>query len=113
MHLAEFELDWDARRATRAGRELRLGPKEFYLLGFLLSNPNKIFRREHLARVLWCEPTVDLRTVTAIVSRLRKVINRGGYPDPIRCLRGTGYQFRSTLDGLALQLAKRPKKRKL
>ena len=38
---AELEIDFDARRVTRAGTSVRLTPKEFDLLKFLVDHPNQ------------------------------------------------------------------------
>jgi two-component system, OmpR family, phosphate regulon response regulator PhoB len=94
LKVAEIELDRDAHRVRRAGRELKLGPTEFRLLEFLMQAPGRVFSRAQLLDGVWGENIyVDDRTVDVHVGRLRKAVNRGKEPDPIRTVRGTGYSI--------------------
>ncbi|KAB0678732.1 phosphate regulon transcriptional regulator PhoB [Aureimonas leprariae] len=93
----DIELDRQARRVHRAGRELRLGPTEFRLLEFLMMSPGRVFSREQLLDGVWGRDVyVDERTVDVHVGRLRKAINRGRERDPIRTVRGSGYSLDET-----------------
>ena len=94
LKVAEIELDRDAHRVRRAGRELRLGPTEFRLLEFLMQAPGRVFSRAQLLDGVWgANIYVDDRTVDVHVGRLRKAVNRGKEPDPIRTVRGAGYSI--------------------
>jgi two-component system, OmpR family, phosphate regulon response regulator PhoB len=94
LKVAEIELDREAHRVHRAGRELKLGPTEFRLLEFLMQAPGRVFSRAQLLDGVWGENIyVDDRTVDVHVGRLRKAVNRGKEPDPIRTVRGTGYSI--------------------
>src|SRR4030088_2765590 len=82
----------DTKRVSRWGREVRLGPTEFRLLEFLLENSGRVFSREQLLDQVWGRDVyIDERTVDVHVGRLRKALNRGRMPDPIRTVRGAGY----------------------
>jgi two-component system phosphate regulon response regulator PhoB len=85
--------DWERGQVRRLGRDLRLAPKEFYLLGLLITNPGKIMSRQQIMRVVWSRSTINPRTVDVIVGKLRSSLNRGGVPDPIRTILGYGYKF--------------------
>ncbi len=88
----DIELDRQSHRASRNGRELKLGPTEFRLLEFFLASPGRVFSREQLLDGVWGRDVyVDERTVDVHVGRLRKAINRGRERDPIRTVRGAGY----------------------
>jgi two-component system phosphate regulon response regulator PhoB len=90
--VGDIELDRQSHRASRNGRELKLGPTEFRLLEFLLASPGRVFSREQLLDGVWGRDVyVDERTVDVHVGRLRKAINRGRERDPIRTVRGAGY----------------------
>lgn len=67
--------------------------REFELLKFLSLNPDKVFNREHLLKVVWGYEYGDLRTVDVTVRRLREKIenNEDKY---IITKRGVGYYFR-------------------
>lgn len=88
----DIELDREKRRVSRAGREIPLGPTEFRLLEFLMESPGRVFSREQLLDGVWGRDVyIDERTVDVHVGRLRKALNRGREPDPIRTVRGSGY----------------------
>lgn len=94
LSAGDIELDRDKRRVSRAGREIELGPTEFRLLEYLLENAGRVFSREQLLDGVWGRDVyIDERTVDVHVGRLRKAINRGRLPDPIRTVRGAGYAF--------------------
>ena len=94
LNAGDIELNRDTHRVRRAGREIHLGPTEFRLLEFLMQSPGRVFTREQLLDGVWGRDVyVDERTVDVHVGRLRKAINRGRKPDPIRTVRGAGYAF--------------------
>jgi len=70
-------IEHDARRVTAGGQEVNLTPKEYELLHYLASSPDKVFSREQLLRDVWnYEFFGDLRTVDTHVKRLREKLNR-------------------------------------
>ncbi|MCC4243971.1 phosphate regulon transcriptional regulator PhoB [Stappia indica] len=94
LRAGDLELDRETHRVRRSGREVHLGPTEFRLLEFLMTSPGRVFSREQLLDGVWGHDVyVDERTVDVHVGRLRKAINRGKVPDPIRTVRGAGYAF--------------------
>jgi two-component system phosphate regulon response regulator PhoB len=94
LRAGDLELDRETRRVRRAGQEVHLGPTEFRLLEYLMQTPGRVFNREQLLTNVWGEDAyVDERTVDVFVGRLRKALNQGRGPDPIRTVRGFGYAF--------------------
>jgi len=94
LKAGDLELDRTSHRVHRAKREIHLGPTEFRLLEYLMRSPGRVYSREQLLDAVWGNDVyVDERTVDVHVGRLRKAINRGRSPDPIRTVRGTGYAF--------------------
>jgi two-component system, OmpR family, phosphate regulon response regulator PhoB len=90
----DIELDREKKRVSRSGREINLGPTEFRLLEFLMQSPGRVFSREQLLDGVWGRDVyIDERTVDVHVGRLRKALNRGRVPDPIRTVRGAGYSL--------------------
>lgn len=90
----DLELDRQSHRVHRAGKEIHLGPTEYRLLEYLMRSPGRVYSREQLLDAVWgTDVYVDERTVDVHVGRLRKAINRGRAPDPIRTVRGAGYAF--------------------
>ncbi len=94
LTIGDIELDREKKRVSRSGRPIELGPTEFRLLEYLMERPGRVFTREQLLDGVWgSEIYIDERTVDVHVGRLRKVINCGHVPDPIRTVRGAGYAF--------------------
>lgn len=70
-------IEHDAHRVTAGGQEVALTPKEYELLHYLASTPDKVFTREELLRDVWnYEFFGDLRTVDTHVKRLREKLNK-------------------------------------
>ncbi len=94
LKAGDLELDRTSHRVRRSGRDIHLGPTEYRLLEYLMRSPGRVYSREQLLDAVWgTDVYVDERTVDVHVGRLRKAINRGRNPDPIRTVRGTGYAF--------------------
>lgn len=92
--VGDIELDREAHRVVRSGRELRLGPTEFRLLEFFMRSPGRVLSRNQLLDGVWGRDVyVDERTVDVHIGRLRKSLIRGRERDPIRTARGAGYVF--------------------
>jgi two-component system phosphate regulon response regulator PhoB len=99
LRIGDLELDRDRHRVSRAGREVHLGPTEFRLLEYLMQSVGRVFSREQLLDGVWGRDVyIDERTVDVHVGRLRRALNRGGAPDPIRTVRGGGYAFDDRFD---------------
>ncbi len=98
-----IQLDREAYRVVRNGRQVRLGPTEFKLLEFLMESPGRVFTRTQLLDGVWGHDVyVDERTVDVHIGRLRKAINRGKEKNPIRTVRGAGYALGEKFPGRGL-----------
>jgi two-component system phosphate regulon response regulator PhoB len=103
LEVEGIELDREAYRVMRNGREVRLGPTEFKLLEFMMESPGRVFTRTQLLDGVWGRDVyVDERTVDVHIGRLRKAINRGKEKDPIRTVRGAGYALGEKFPGQSL-----------
>ncbi|MCC7284086.1 MAG: phosphate regulon transcriptional regulator PhoB [Acetobacteraceae bacterium] len=92
LRFHDITLDIAARRASRAGRFLHLGPTEFRLLEFLMQHPGRVFAREELLDAVWGQDIhVEPRTVDVHILRLRRGLNGEGEADVIRTVRAAGY----------------------
>ena len=97
LKAGDIELDRETHRVRRDGDDMHLGPTEFRLLEFLMQSPGRVFSREQLFDSVWgSEVYIDERTVDVHVGRLRKALNLGRLPDPIRTVRSAGYAFDET-----------------
>ncbi|HET6617617.1 MAG TPA: response regulator transcription factor [Gemmatimonadota bacterium] len=89
---AGLRLDPAARIVTVDGDEIHLTGREFDLLHFLLSHPNRVFSRSDLLRQVWDYDFERYdRTVDAHVARLRRKLGPPG--DWIETAWGIGYKF--------------------
>jgi DNA-binding response OmpR family regulator len=88
-------IDSSTRRVTKQGRPLRLTAREFELLWFLASHPERVFSREHLMRKVWgYSAALDTGTVTVHVRRLReKIEDEPSCPRHLETVWGVGYRF--------------------
>jgi two-component system phosphate regulon response regulator PhoB len=92
LSFGDLEMDREKRRVSRSGRAIDLGPTEYRLLEYLMERPGRVFSREQLLDGVWGRDIyIDERTVDVHIGRLRRALNRGHEPDPIRTVRGSGY----------------------
>lgn len=79
--------------------EIHLGPTEFKMLLFLMSNPGRVYSRDQLLDQIWGVGVyVDERTVDVHIRRLRKALKPYELADTIRTVRGSGYSFNKPQD---------------
>ena len=90
-----LQVDPLRRRVRLSGRDLRLTEQEFQLLYFLAGNPGQVFDRQALLDAVWGRHTfVTLRSVDALVKRLRQQLRVGGKSEPlVETVRGVGYRM--------------------
>ncbi|GAA0078546.1 response regulator transcription factor [Clostridium sp. CTA-5] len=75
------------------GKNIKLPPKEFKLLTFLIKNSNKIYTREQLLSEIWRDDYIgDSRTIDVHIKRLRKRIGQSSNWE-IKTIWGIGYKF--------------------
>jgi DNA-binding response OmpR family regulator len=88
-----LKLDPMARVVIVDGREVQLTGREFDLLHFLVTHPNRVLSRAELLRQVWEYDFEGFdRTVDAHVARLRRKLGRPG--DWIETAWGIGYSYR-------------------
>jgi len=79
FELEGTEIDLSARRVRRGSAEIRLTPKEFDLLHYLVSNPNVAIPHTKLLQAVWGPDYGDqVEYLRVFVNQLRKKIE----PDP-------------------------------
>ena len=96
FRVGDLELDLVSRTATRLGREIKLLPREFQLLEYLVRNEGHVVSRAMLLQHVWdlhFDPTTNI--IDVYVGRVRrKVDGRQDYP-LIHTVRGVGYCVRA------------------
>lgn len=93
----DLRLYCDDRRAFVAGREMNLTAKEFEVLELLVLNPNKVYSRENLLKLIWGNDYPgDVRTVDVHIRRLReKIEDNPSNPRYVHTKWGVGYYYRN------------------
>ncbi len=98
LRAGEYEIDIERQRLSVAGKAVELTQKEFDLTVCLFQNLGKLLSRDYLLNKVWgISADVDVRTVDAHVSRVRKKLiidgSRGWKLVPVY---GFGYRFERT-----------------
>jgi DNA-binding response OmpR family regulator len=90
-------VDAASREAWRDGESIALTAKEFELLWFLASHPNRVFSRDQLMQGVWgYAAALDTGTVTVHVRRLREKLEADpSRPELVETVWGVGYRLRA------------------
>ena len=93
VRVGDLEIDPRTRRATLAGEEIPLTPKEFDLLTLLADDPGAVWSRTRILEEVW-EPHWygPTKTLDVHVASLRKKL---GDPGWIETVRGVGFRLRA------------------
>jgi len=87
-------IDPATRKVTVNGRAVELPAREYELLAFLASSPQKVFTREQLLERLWPSSDAHPATVTEHIARIRRRIEDDPErPRWLKTVRGVGYRF--------------------
>ncbi|MGH7697674.1 MAG: response regulator transcription factor [Candidatus Dormibacteria bacterium] len=94
LSVGDFVVDAGARRVTLGEREVKMSPREFSLLHFLLSNPGKVHSRDALIRAVWgSDYRGDGKTVAVHIRWLREKFEEfPTLPFRINTVFGVGYR---------------------
>lgn len=98
IEIAGLRLDPLSHRVTAHGRELSLGPTEYRLLLFFMSQPDRVFSRGQLLDNVWgTNVYIEERTVDVHIKRLREALGEAGAM--IETVRGAGYRLTAKAAG--------------
>lgn len=87
-------LDTISRRVMADGQELHMGPTEYRLLEFFMSNQGRAYSRSQLLDHVWgTNAYLEERTVDVHIRRLRKALQPAELDDYVQTVRGHGYRF--------------------
>lgn len=94
IEVGGLRLDPMTHRVTGNGATLDLGPTEFRLLHYLMSNPERVHSRSQVLDRVWGDRVfVEDRTVDVHIRRLRRALTETGHEQLIQTVRGVGYRF--------------------
>jgi DNA-binding response OmpR family regulator len=91
-----IELDPSVFKVMRDGQEVRLLPKEFALLEFLMRHKGQVFNTEAILNRVWAsESDASPEAFRTCLKRLRQKIDVEGTPSIIITVQGLGYRIDS------------------
>ncbi|PRY89722.1 response regulator transcription factor [Mongoliibacter ruber] len=92
IRYADLEINTDLKKAFRSGRELKLTPKEYNLLSYLLRNPERVLSREEISRDVW-GVSFDTGTnfIDVYINYLRKKVDKPFATKLIHTRSGMGF----------------------
>lgn len=99
FEIDDMVIDYDLHSVKINGEPVKLSPKEFDLLWYLVSNQNRVLSREQLLSGVWNYDFYgDPRTVDTHIKRLRQKLGDklGNY---IKTVWGVGYKFEGDQHG--------------
>ena len=96
IEIRGIKIDTTARRVWINGEEKSFTTKEFDLLTFLASHPNRVYTKDELFSEIWdMESIGDIATVTVHIKKIREKIEFDtSKPQYIETIWGVGYRFK-------------------
>ena len=89
-----LELNPVSHRVTGNNKALEMGPTEFRLLHFFMSNPERVYSRSQLLDKVWgSQIFIEDRTVDVHIRRLRNILTQSEHENLIQTVRGSGYRL--------------------
>lgn len=94
LNINGLELNPVSHRVTGNNKPLEMGPTEFRLLHFFMSNPERVYSRSQLLDKVWgSQIFIEDRTVDVHIRRLRNILTQSQHENLIQTVRGSGYRL--------------------
>jgi len=94
LTVGDIVLNKETKQVTKAGRDVKLMPKDFAILELFLTYPNKVFSAEALMDRIWSSSSdASPDVVRKHINRIRKEIDTDGKESLIRTVHGVGYSL--------------------
>ncbi|MDR1700323.1 MAG: response regulator transcription factor [Lachnoclostridium sp.] len=96
LYIDDIRIDKTARRVYVKGEEVFFTSREFDLLSFLATNPNRVYSKEELFKEIWGVSSIgENATVTVHIKKIReKIETNSSKPEYIETVWGIGYRFK-------------------
>jgi DNA-binding response OmpR family regulator len=96
LRYSDLEIDLRTQTVTRSGQEIKLTPKEFNLLLYMLRNPERILTRQEIAQKVWdTHFETGTNFIDVYINYLRKKIDRDFAVKLIHTKASIGFIFQS------------------
>ena len=94
LEINGLKLDPISHRVSGNNKPLEMGPTEFRLLHFFMSNPERVYSRSQLLDKVWgSQIFIEDRTVDVHIRRLRNILAQSQHEGLIQTVRGSGYRL--------------------
>jgi len=94
IEAGKLTLDTISRRVLAGGKEIHVGPTEYRLLEFFMTNQGRAYSRSQVLDHVWgTNAYLEERTVDVHIRRLRKALQPAGLSRYVQTVRGHGYRF--------------------
>jgi DNA-binding response OmpR family regulator len=95
LRVGDLVLDRRAHEVTRGGRHIRLSPKEYALLEFLMEHPGQALSRAVILERVWDYGFDGFSNVVETsIKRLRKAVDAGQSEKLIQTVQSVGYKIK-------------------
>ncbi|MBA3950017.1 MAG: winged helix-turn-helix domain-containing protein, partial [Acidobacteria bacterium] len=91
----EFTLDLDRAALSRGGDEVRLRPRTFDVLAYLVRNAGRLISKQELFDAVWGGVAVTDDSLVQCLVEIRRALN--GSHEFVRTVRGRGYLFEAVV----------------
>jgi two-component system copper resistance phosphate regulon response regulator CusR len=95
IQIDDLEIDTEARRVSRAGREIPLTPREYTLLEALARNEGRVLSREYVQERVWNDDESYSNTIAVRIRQLRQKVDDRQAVRLIHTVYGQGYVLRA------------------
>jgi len=95
IRIDDLEIDTEARRVSRSGREIPLTSREYTLLEALARNEGRVLSREHVLERVWNDDESYSNTIAVRIRQLRQKVDDGHTVRLIHTVYGQGYVLRA------------------
>ncbi|MFG6116906.1 response regulator transcription factor [Thalassobacillus devorans] len=91
-------LAWDGvnHELTYHEEPIKLTPKEFAIIGYVMKRPNRVYNRDQLIELIWgLDSETEGRTIDSHVRNMREKVRGSGFPidDYFQTVWGIGYKW--------------------
>ncbi len=111
-HFSDCELDTQLFTLKRAGKTLRMRPKVFQVLSYLVEHRDRVVEKQELAEQLWPGQFISDSPLESTIRAVRHALGDNGRAQRlIETLYGRGYRFVAKIDHVieAAKTAREPR----
>ncbi len=104
----EFELDLALFELRRRGRVLKIDPRAFALLHYLVAHADRVVLKEELMAEVWPDVVVSPSVLPTSIRRVRAALGQSAKESsPIRTVHRRGYRLNMPVQRLVLPCSRR------